>query len=94
MLRVGSSGDYPPCSARTAGGAWHGFDVEVARAVTRDRGRRLVLVPLRWPDLEAALARGDFDVAMSGVTVRPERLVWRGGSPPPSPMPPPCWPRA
>ncbi len=75
VLRVGSSGDYPPFSERTAAGAWRGFDVEVARAFARDRGRRLVLVPLRWTDLESALARGDFDVAMSGVTVRPERLV-------------------
>jgi cyclohexadienyl dehydratase len=72
---VGSSGDYPPFSERTASGAWRGFDVEVARAWARDRGRRLEIVPVRWPDLEEALARGDFDVAMSGVTVRADRLV-------------------
>jgi cyclohexadienyl dehydratase len=75
VLRVGSSGDYPPFSERTADGAWRGFDVEVARAFARDQRRRLRIVPLRWPDLEAALARGDFDVAMSGVTVRADRLV-------------------
>jgi uncharacterized protein (DUF427 family)/chorismate mutase len=47
----------------------------VARAWAHDRGRRLEIVPARWPDLEAALERGDFDVAMSGVTVRADRLV-------------------
>src|SRR5262249_33711259 len=47
-VRVGSTGDYPPFSER-AGGSWRGFDIEVARAWSHDRGRRLVLVPVRWP---------------------------------------------
>jgi cyclohexadienyl dehydratase len=32
-------------------------------------------VPFRWPELGARLAAGDFDVAMSGVTVRADRLL-------------------
>ncbi|MFN8640270.1 MAG: hypothetical protein U0802_00880 [Candidatus Binatia bacterium] len=33
-------------------------------------------VPLAWPDLEAATAlRGDFDVALSGVTMRADRAL-------------------
>src|SRR5262249_24801149 len=47
-LRVGSTGDYPPFSEHGAAG-WSGFDVEVARAWSHDLGRRLVLVPVRWP---------------------------------------------
>jgi cyclohexadienyl dehydratase len=75
VLRVGSSGDYPPFSVRAAGGTWSGFDVEVARAYARDRGRPLELVPFRWPELDAGLGRGIFEVAMSGITVRGDRLV-------------------
>ena len=52
-----------------------GFDVAVARAYASDRGRPLELVAFRWPDLDARLAAGDFDVAMSGVTVRGDRLA-------------------
>jgi cyclohexadienyl dehydratase len=74
-LRVGVSGDYPPFSVRAADGTYSGFDVAVAEQVARAQGRPLELVAFRWPDLSAALARGDFAVAMSGVTVRPERLV-------------------
>lgn len=74
-VRVGTSGDYPPFSERLPDGTWRGFDVEVAQRWARDRGRDIVFVPFRWPDLDAALARGDFDVAMSGVTVRADRLV-------------------
>jgi polar amino acid transport system substrate-binding protein len=74
-LRVGTSGDYAPFSFSTADRTRAGFDVEVARAYAADRGRALVLVPFHWPELAARLAAGDFDVVMSGVTVRPDRLV-------------------
>ena len=74
-LRVGTSGDYPPFSERAADGSITGFDIEVAREYAAARGRRLELVPFRWPELAARLAAGDFDVAMSGITVRPDRLL-------------------
>jgi len=74
-LRIGTSGDYPPFSMRTPTGGIGGFDVEVARAYASDRGRPLELVAFRWPELDARLAAGDFDVAMSGVTVRGDRLA-------------------
>ena len=73
-VRVGSTGDYPPFSERSASG-WRGFDVEVARAWSHARGRRLELVPLRWPDVEAAIRHHEVDVVMSGVTVRADRLL-------------------
>jgi len=74
-LRVGTSGDYPPFSERAADGSYSGFDVEVAREYAAARGRRLEYVPLRWPELAARVAAGDVDVAMSGVTVRADRLL-------------------
>jgi cyclohexadienyl dehydratase len=69
-LRVGTSGDYAPFSADG-----QGFDVDAARLVATELGREVVFVPFRWPELEAAVARGDFDVAMGGVTWRPDRSV-------------------
>jgi cyclohexadienyl dehydratase len=74
-LRVGTSGDYAPFSTRAADGTLAGFDIEVARAFAAERGREVVLVPFRWPELGVRFAAGDFDVVMSGVTVRPDRLV-------------------
>ncbi|MDG2308224.1 MAG: transporter substrate-binding domain-containing protein [Candidatus Binatia bacterium] len=74
-LRVGTSGDYPPFSVQEEGGTRHGFDISVARAYARDRGLALEVVPFSWPELEDALLSGKFDVAMSGVTVRGDRLV-------------------
>jgi len=74
-LRVGTSGDYPPFS-RAVGEEvveFEGFDIELARAYAVARGRAIEFVPFRWPELTAALTANRFDVAMSGVTMRPER---------------------
>ncbi len=74
-LRVGTSGDYPPFSVVEEGGSRHGFDISVAHAYARDRGLTVEIVPFDWPDLEPRLLAGEFDVAMSGVTVRGDRLA-------------------
>ena len=88
VLRVGVSGDYPPFSARIepeqapasgaqdgGSGGYVGFDTDLAERVAGDLGYRIAWVPFRWPELSEALVAGRFDVAMSGVTVRPERSV-------------------
>ena len=74
-LRVGMSGDYVPFTIREEDGTWRGFDVKVARAYASDRGRPVEFVQFKWPELQSRLLRGDFDVAMSGVTVRGDRLA-------------------
>jgi cyclohexadienyl dehydratase len=74
VLRVGSSGDYLPFSVRDETG-WDGFDIHVARRFAQDTGRRLEIVEFRWPALEMDLQANRFDVAMSGVTMRPWRAL-------------------
>jgi len=73
-LRVGTSGDYPPFSERTSDG-YRGFDVALAERFARDTGAAVSWVPFRWPELLEAMGAGRFDVAMSGITIRPERSV-------------------
>lgn len=78
-LRVGTSGDYAPFSL--LGGKpegpvlYQGLAPTLARAFARDRGLDIEFVLFRWPDLLEDLDAGRFDVAMSGVTVRPERSL-------------------
>ena len=74
-LRIGTSGDYPPFSVRRSDGAYTGFDVEVAEAYAAARHRSIEWVPFRWPELARRMGAGDFDLAMSGVTVRGDRLL-------------------
>jgi cyclohexadienyl dehydratase len=77
VLRVGTSGDYAPFSSLLPGEppSYEGFDVAMARAYAQERGLALELVEFRWPQLVEDLRAGRFDVAMSGVTVRPRRSV-------------------
>lgn len=77
VLRVGVSGDYAPFSILAPGEPpiHAGFDVTVARAYAEERGLAVEFVRFRWPELLRSLAAGRFDVAMSGVTVRPERSL-------------------
>jgi cyclohexadienyl dehydratase len=75
-LRVGTSGDYQPFSlCQEQGESCEGFDVDVARRLATDLGVRLEIVRFRWPELRTDLAAGKFDIAMSGVTMRPERTL-------------------
>ena len=74
-LRIGTSGDYALFSvvAEDGKGSFEGFDIAVARAYAQERGLAIEFVRFRWPQLTTGVARGQFDVAMSGVTVRHER---------------------
>ena len=78
-LRVGTSGDYAPFSVLEEKGEdpalYRGLAPTLARAFAEDRGFDIEFVPFRWPDLLNDLDAGRFDVAMSGVTVRPERSL-------------------
>jgi cyclohexadienyl dehydratase len=75
VLRVGTSGDYAPFSVKLDEGPpdFEGFDIAVARAYAKARGLEIEFVRFRWPELNRGLLTNRFDLAMSGVTVRPER---------------------
>ncbi len=74
LLRIGTSGDYAPFSIRTPKGS-AGLDIAIAEQLGRDLGCRVELVAFRWPALLGQLERGAFDVAASGITMRPERAL-------------------
>jgi len=49
-----------------------GFDVEIAGEIARGLGRTPQFVQVAWASIEQSVARGDFDVGMSGLEDRPE----------------------
>lgn len=74
VLRIGTSGDYPPFSeAFGHAPGFRGFDVAVAEAFADERGYEIEWVQFAWTRLAEAFRAGRFDLAMSGVTVRPDR---------------------
>ena len=49
-----------------------GFDVEIANMIAQGLGRPPQFVQVSWSSIEASVARGDFEIGMSGVEDRPE----------------------
>jgi cyclohexadienyl dehydratase len=74
VLRVATSGDYAPFSLAGDGGL-EGLDIEVARRLGTDLGMPVEFVSVPWTELTAATRRGDFDVAMGGITMRADRAL-------------------
>ncbi|HEX8697995.1 MAG TPA: transporter substrate-binding domain-containing protein [Myxococcaceae bacterium] len=74
VLRVGTSGDYPPFSDWTQERP-SGFSVALVEAFAAEHGLEPTWVRFRWPELTADFSAGKFDLAASGITVRPERSV-------------------
>jgi polar amino acid transport system substrate-binding protein len=52
-----------------------GFDVEVAEAIAKALGRKPVFVQVAFAAIDQSVARGDFDLGMSGVEDTPPRRV-------------------
>lgn len=74
VLRVGTTGDYPPFSYRAnAASPFIGLDIEMAGRLARALGVRLELVATSWPALMTDFHADRFDVAMSGVSITSER---------------------
>jgi cyclohexadienyl dehydratase len=74
-LRVGTTGDFMPFSYRRPGsGNLHGVDIAFARQLATDMGVDVEFVPTTWPELSDDLLAERFDIAMSGITITPERL--------------------
>ena len=74
---VATSGDYPPFSlaAAQADAPPTGYGPSVIQAYAEERGREIEFVSFRWPSLLEALTQDRFDIAVGGLTVRPDRLL-------------------
>ena len=72
-LRVGTTGDYAPFSARAADGALVGIDIDLARSLGAALDVEVAFVTTSWPTLMADLQSEAFDIAMSGISRAPFR---------------------
>ncbi len=72
-LRVGCEPNFPPLEARAKDGSIIGFDMDLARHIARAMGVRLKVEAMPLKELLPALERGELDLALSGLTITPER---------------------
>ncbi|WP_251976618.1 transporter substrate-binding domain-containing protein [Salinicola avicenniae] len=72
-LRVCTTGDYAPFSARTGDGNFEGIDIDMGRSLADSLGVDADFVPTTWPTLMADFLADRCDIAMSGISVNLER---------------------
>jgi cyclohexadienyl dehydratase len=72
-LRVAHSNDYRPFTFRSADQSSTGIDADLAQRLAADLHVSLEWVDTTWSTLTADLQANRFDIAMSGVSITPER---------------------
>jgi cyclohexadienyl dehydratase len=68
VLRVGTTGDYPPFSFRDEHAQWRGIDIDIAKRLAAALGVEPHWVQTSWPTLTADMVDRRYDIAMSGVS--------------------------
>jgi polar amino acid transport system substrate-binding protein len=72
-IRVGTAGDYPPLTARTASGGVIGLDADLALALALILDVELELIVKPFHELLPAVQSHEIDLAISGITMSPQR---------------------
>jgi len=72
-LRVGMSGGQPPLNFRSKGGNLMGLEVDLANALAGLMHLELKIVEKPFSELLGALADGEVDLVISGLTITPDR---------------------
>jgi polar amino acid transport system substrate-binding protein len=68
VLRVGLTANYPPLVDKVDGDLV-GIEIDLANEVGKDLDKRIEFVEMPWKQLIPALAGGDIDVIMSGMSI-------------------------
>jgi cyclohexadienyl dehydratase len=74
-LRVGTPGDYRPFAIHNPDGSYEGADIDMAKGFAGKLGVRLEVVPTEWAKLQGDFDAGDFDIAIGGITITPDRAA-------------------
>jgi len=74
VLRVGTTGDYPPFSLYDHTlNQYQGTDIDRIRAFAQNKQLHIQWIPTTWQTLMTDLLDNRFDVAVGGISITPER---------------------
>ncbi len=73
-LIVGTSADWPPYEYVTPDGKFAGIDIELAKKIAEALGVDLEIKDMKFAALFEAVQRGDVDIVIADVAMKPERL--------------------
>lgn len=74
VLIVGTSADWPPYEYVTSDGQFAGIDIELAKKIAEALGVKLQIKDMKFAALFEAVRRGDVDIAIADVAMKPGRL--------------------
>ena len=81
QLTVGLEGTYAPYSYRDKDGQLKGIDVDIAKAIGKDLGLKVVFVPTKWDSLVEGLRDHKYDIILNDMAPSKERMkLFRYGS--------------
>ncbi|MBB5634770.1 cyclohexadienyl dehydratase [Pedobacter cryoconitis] len=74
VLRVGSTGDYPPLTSfDTLTHQFQGDEIDLALRLGKDLGKKVIFIKTTWKDLGTDLLTSKFDIAIGGISVNAAR---------------------
>jgi chorismate mutase-like protein len=74
VLRVGTTGDYPPFTYRVpSSGRFVGSDIALVQDLADHLGMELRVVPTTWKNLAEDLQADRFDLAVGGISISADR---------------------
>ena len=73
VLRVGTTGDYPPFSYLNANSEFEGIDIDLAKDLAFSLKVEVKFVKTSWPTLLEDLEANNYDIAMSGISKKLDR---------------------
>ncbi len=74
VLIVGTSADWPPYEYVTPDGQFAGIDIELAKKIAKALGVKLEIKDMKFAALFEAVKRGDVDIVIADVAMKPGRL--------------------
>ncbi len=74
VLVVGTSADWPPYEYVTPQGKFAGIDMRIAEMIAKNLGVKLVVKDMKFAALFEAVQRGDVDIVIADVAMKPERM--------------------
>ena len=74
VLIVGTSADWPPYEYVTPDGKFAGIDIELAKKIAENLGVKLEVKDMKFAALFEAVQRGDVDIVIADVAMKPKRL--------------------
>jgi arginine/ornithine transport system substrate-binding protein len=73
VIRIGIETAYPPFSYVTPEGELGGFDIEIAKALVKEMGAEIKLVPQDWDGIIPALYANKYDAIVASMGITEER---------------------